>query len=253
MSWGASLSEEVTVDSPNVAMKITDRNGEDIMQSAEVGDPLALRFEILDKNSPYEIFVRELVAMDGVDSSEIVLIDSDGCPTDHFIMGPIYNSRSIQITDKFGFDKQQNATASMGSEAVFAPGEGLCVNVAGLIVAAAVFLSAQLAIIAAWTFALLLHDKGGLSKNKKVSSFCEELYKSGNRSPFLLAVLVDMCYEQVNEGGGDSVYNLERARALCNDLMTTYDTIRAKYWLHMLETIEKKAKEGTDEAGSSAN
>lgn len=88
----AALSEEVVVDSPNVAMKITNRNGEDMMQSAEVGDPLALKFEILDKNSPYEIFVRELVAMDGVDSSEIVLIDSDGCPTDHFIMGPIYKS-----------------------------------------------------------------------------------------------------------------------------------------------------------------
>ncbi|KAI4459504.1 hypothetical protein MML48_6g00003547 [Holotrichia oblita] len=87
-----ALSEEVTVDSPNVAMKITDRSGGDVMPAAEVGDPLALRFEILDKNSPYEIFVRELVAMDGVDSSEIVLIDENGCPTDHFIMGPIYKS-----------------------------------------------------------------------------------------------------------------------------------------------------------------
>lgn len=54
----------------------------------------ALRFEIMDPNSPFEIFVRELVAMDGVDSSEIVLIDSDGCPTDHFIMGPLFKSSS---------------------------------------------------------------------------------------------------------------------------------------------------------------
>lgn len=52
----------------------------------------ALRFEILDPNSPFEIFVRELVAMDGVDSSEITLIDSDGCPTEHFIMGPVAKS-----------------------------------------------------------------------------------------------------------------------------------------------------------------
>ena len=44
----------------------------------QVGDPLALRFEILDKRSPYEIFVRELVAMDGLDTSEILLIDSLG-------------------------------------------------------------------------------------------------------------------------------------------------------------------------------
>lgn len=46
----------------------------------------------MDQNSPFEIFVRELVAMDGVDSSEITLIDSRGCPTDHFIMGPLYKS-----------------------------------------------------------------------------------------------------------------------------------------------------------------
>ncbi|KAK3928739.1 EGF-like domain-containing protein 2 [Frankliniella fusca] len=86
------LTEEVNVDSPNVAMKITDRRGSEVLPAAEVGDPLALRFEILDRHSPYEIFVRELVAMDGVDSSEIVLIDSNGCPTDHFIMGPLYKS-----------------------------------------------------------------------------------------------------------------------------------------------------------------
>lgn len=87
-----ALSEEVIVDSPNVAMKITDRSGNEAVPSAEVGDPLALKFEILDPNSPYEIFVRELVAMDGVDSSEIILIDSNGCPTDHVIMGPLYKS-----------------------------------------------------------------------------------------------------------------------------------------------------------------
>ncbi|XP_076659644.1 ZP and PAN domain-containing protein neyo [Halictus rubicundus] len=87
-----ALSEEVIVDSPNVAMKITDRDGNEGIPTAEVGDPLALKFEILDPNSPYEIFVRELVAMDGVDSSEIILIDADGCPTDHVIMGPLYKS-----------------------------------------------------------------------------------------------------------------------------------------------------------------
>lgn len=61
----------------------------------------ALRFEIMDPNSPFEIFVRELVAMDGVDSSEITLIDSRGCPTEHFIMGPLFksaNSGKVGIT-----------------------------------------------------------------------------------------------------------------------------------------------------------
>jgi hypothetical protein len=103
-----ALSEEVIVDSPNVIMKITTRDGGDLRQIAEVGDPLALKFEIMDKDSPYEIFVRELVAMDGVDSGEIVLIDSRGCPTDQFILGPVLKmpqSQKILIShfDAFKF------------------------------------------------------------------------------------------------------------------------------------------------------
>ena len=49
-------------------MRITDRIGQDI-SSAKVGDRLGLRFEIQDRNnSPYEIFVRELIASDGIDA-----------------------------------------------------------------------------------------------------------------------------------------------------------------------------------------
>ena len=82
--------------------------GGDVL-TARVGDPLALRFQIEDRwdkpclrsllgkhlhllllqidrchrvltirGSPYQIFVRELVAMDGSDASEILLIDSIG-------------------------------------------------------------------------------------------------------------------------------------------------------------------------------
>lgn len=50
---------------------------------------MALRFEITDEQSPYEIFVRDLIAMDGQDSSEILLIDERGCPTDPTIMSSV--------------------------------------------------------------------------------------------------------------------------------------------------------------------
>ncbi|CAH0773858.1 unnamed protein product [Bemisia tabaci] len=84
----AHSEEAAFVISPTVTMRITDRKGDDIY-TAQVGDALSLRFHILDDNSPYQIFVRELIALDGVDSSEILLIDSMGCPTDPTIMGPI--------------------------------------------------------------------------------------------------------------------------------------------------------------------
>jgi len=85
---GNGVEETAFVISPTVMMRITNRAGGDI-HAAQVGDPLSLRFHILDDRSPYEIFVRELIALDGVDTSEILLIDGDGCPTDPAIMGPI--------------------------------------------------------------------------------------------------------------------------------------------------------------------
>lgn len=65
--------------------------------------------------------------------------------------------QSIQITDKFGFERAKNQSNknAMATETVFMQTEsanGICVNMAGMIVAGTVFLAAQLAIIAAWTF-----------------------------------------------------------------------------------------------------
>ena len=95
--------ENAYVVSPTVTMRITDRQGQDV-HTAQVGDALSLRFNILDADTPYQIFVRELVALDGVDSSEILLIDSLGCPTDPTIMGPITTVDEAALSLQAPFD-----------------------------------------------------------------------------------------------------------------------------------------------------
>jgi len=101
-----SASREELAPPPNISLRISDRRGNDVF-SAKVGDPLALRFEIDDLASPYELFVRELVAMDGKDTSEILLIDSRGCPTDYSILGivqTVTSARTLQTNfDAFKF------------------------------------------------------------------------------------------------------------------------------------------------------
>lgn len=89
------------VDSPNVTVTISDVNGNPV-KSARIGDQLVLRFIITDEQSPYEIFVRSLVANDGMDDGEMELIGDDGCPIDVAIMGPVNrvkgNSKIMQTT-----------------------------------------------------------------------------------------------------------------------------------------------------------
>jgi protein farnesyltransferase/geranylgeranyltransferase type-1 subunit alpha len=53
---------------------------------------------------------------------------------------------------------------------------------------------------------VLFHHEGGISQDQNVKQVCEALYSSGNRSPFLLAFLVDMCEESVQRGDGDKAY-----------------------------------------------
>jgi len=83
-----ALIESGKVESPTVLMSVTERGGGEV-KSAAVGDSLELHFEIMDIDSPYEIFVRELIAKDGNDQNEIVLLDSIGCPTEGRILGPL--------------------------------------------------------------------------------------------------------------------------------------------------------------------
>merc|ERR1719228_2915873 len=99
----SKLFEESVVDSPNVVMRVADENEQDV-ESAVVGDPLKMTWEILDQDSPYEIFVRDLVAMDGSTNSELLLIDERGCPTDASIMGEIYHSDKSDKISLSDFD-----------------------------------------------------------------------------------------------------------------------------------------------------
>ena len=97
------LFEENRVDSPNVIMRVSDDNGQDV-KSAVVGDPLKMTWEILDLDSPYEIFVRDLVALDGTTDTELLLIDERGCPTDASIMGEVYHAETSDKLSYSDFD-----------------------------------------------------------------------------------------------------------------------------------------------------
>lgn len=96
-------SQSAVVRSPNISMQILRHDGNHITQ-AQVGDPLLLRFQITDERSPFEIFVRDLYAMDGVGGTEIMLIDGEGCPTDPSIMAAMGNSKGNGQTLEAQFD-----------------------------------------------------------------------------------------------------------------------------------------------------
>lgn len=91
-----------------------------------------------------------------------------------------------------------------------------------------------------WNFLKGLLEYGDFSicQFPDVETFAEDLYNSGNRSPYLLAFLVDLYIEktlliyEANSYDDPEVY-ARKVLELCDMLANHYDTIRYKYWKYV--------------------
>uniref|UniRef100_A0A0A9Z7A1 Protein farnesyltransferase/geranylgeranyltransferase type-1 subunit alpha n=1 Tax=Lygus hesperus TaxID=30085 RepID=A0A0A9Z7A1_LYGHE len=102
----------------------------------------------------------------------------------------------------------------------------------------------------AWNYmrGLLIHMEEGVLESEVVE-FCEKLYASGNKSPHLLGMLIDMAIE------GDDPKQHERALQLCSELANRYDHVRAKYWNYMGTIVKEKMNslKVTDQTATNTN
>lgn len=90
---------------------------------------------------------------------------------------------------------------------------------------------------------LLIHTEKGLLESRVVN-FCEKLYSSGNRSPHLLAFLIDVALEnaEVNPDSPETSDLINRALNICQNLAEEHDKIRRNYWNYFSKQLEAKLK-----------
>jgi protein farnesyltransferase/geranylgeranyltransferase type-1 subunit alpha len=96
-----------------------------------------------------------------------------------------------------------------------------------------------------WNFLKGLLESGNFSTAQfpDVETFVEDLYKAGNRSPYLLAFLVDMYSEktikiyEANSYDDPEVF-ARKVCELCDMLANHYDKIRYKYWKYVLKKFQ---------------
>lgn len=102
-----------------------------------------------------------------------------------------------------------------------------------------------------WNFLKGLLEYGDFSPAQfpDVETFVEELYASGNRSPYLLAFLVDIYSEktmriyEANSYDDPEIF-ARKVYELCDMLANHYDSIRYKYWKY----VQQKFKEDKEKA-----
>lgn len=109
-----------------------------------------------------------------------------------------------------------------------------------------------------WNFlhGLLEYGDFNITQFPDVETFTEELYNAGNRSPYLLAFLVDLYIEktlqiyEANSYDDPEVY-ARKVSELCEMLANHYDTIRYKYWKYINQKFnndKEKARLGPSSA-----
>lgn len=102
-----------------------------------------------------------------------------------------------------------------------------------------------------WNFlrGILQQDEGTLNQFPEVIEFCEDLYNKGNRSPYLLAFLIDSyeekCLQQdiIARGDNESPSREElsqKVNDLCDRMANEYDTIRKNYWAYVSDMFKSK-------------
>ncbi|XP_055628831.1 protein farnesyltransferase/geranylgeranyltransferase type-1 subunit alpha [Toxorhynchites rutilus septentrionalis] len=96
-----------------------------------------------------------------------------------------------------------------------------------------------------WNFlrGLLQQGEGKLGQFPEVVEFCEELYDSGIRSPYLLAFLVDLYEEQyfeAKQAGRDPEGFKGKVLEMCESLAAQHDQIRCAYWRYIAENFKRK-------------
>lgn len=94
----------------------------------------------------------------------------------------------------------------------------------------------------AWNFlkGLLEYENFSITQFPDVEEFCEELYNAGNRSPYLLAFLVDLNIEKTLKVYEANSYEDAEAYSrkvfdFCDNLANSYDSIRQKYWKYIAD------------------
>lgn len=85
-------------------------------------------------------------------------------------------------------------------------------------------------------------SSGSLNQFPNVIEFCEELYNSNSRSPYLLAFLIDAYMEKcLKTTDAEEKETLARkVYGLCDDMSKKHDVIRRKYWQYVANELKTK-------------
>lgn len=102
---------DIHVERPAISFRVVHEDYSDLHEIPNIGDNLAVMLEVVNRSSPYDIFVRDLVAYDSEGVDELQLIDEHGCPTEPSIFYEFNKiaSKPTKLAAKFSAFKFANS------------------------------------------------------------------------------------------------------------------------------------------------
>ncbi|XP_017153794.1 protein farnesyltransferase/geranylgeranyltransferase type-1 subunit alpha [Drosophila miranda] len=93
------------------------------------------------------------------------------------------------------------------------------------------------------------YGNGLLNNHPAVVEFAEELYQAGNRSPYLMAFLIDLYQEQTMQNEcSDREQKARKVYDLCDDMASKHDVIRRKYWQYVANHLKDQLNKSSEKA-----
>ncbi|CAH1783097.1 unnamed protein product [Owenia fusiformis] len=92
----------------------------------------------------------------------------------------------------------------------------------------------------AWNFLRGVLQDRELSRYPKLMEYCLNMYEHSIRSPYLMALIVDMYVEQMELKDVENSVALPKALQFCSSLASEHDTIRKNYWEYLSRSITCK-------------
>lgn len=93
-----------------------------------------------------------------------------------------------------------------------------------------------------WSYlrGILQHYDKNISSYGDLDSWCEGKYKDGQRCPYLLAFMIDLAEDKMEQEDADKDKILKTALELCEFLATEKDSIRREYWRYISRHLSQR-------------
>nr|XP_045622427.1 protein farnesyltransferase/geranylgeranyltransferase type-1 subunit alpha-like [Procambarus clarkii] len=79
-----------------------------------------------------------------------------------------------------------------------------------------------------------------MNSTGNLEQWCQQMYDAGQRSPHLLAFMIDLMEDKMEREASERPHVLKKTQELCESLAMEHDKIRREYWMYIERSLSHR-------------